>query len=118
MNEKRRHIRVFPEPINPVEIHIMGDGFIDIFKVTDISNGGARIFVPHHFEGCNINSKIKVLIKLPKIKSFTANAVIKHKLENNYNNDYYGIEFLYLSDEQTVILDNYVKTRTKQGAVI
>src|SRR3954471_21893733 len=46
---RRVHKRVRPRKDAPVEVQIVGDGFIEMVAARDISIGGLGIHVPHTF---------------------------------------------------------------------
>ena len=61
----RRPTRVRPLPGASVEVQIMGTNSLDILHARDISVRGVGVLVPHLFEGCDIDSRVELVVTLP-----------------------------------------------------
>jgi hypothetical protein len=115
MFNRRAHIRVRPKPGEPVEAQVIGDDFIDVFLVRDISSGGIGFFVPHGFAGCNLDVKVQVVITLPHERSFIALGIIRHLTADGHG---FGVQFAEIADEDRRRIETYVARRAKEGAEV
>ncbi len=106
MENKRRYIRVRPHEWAPVEIQLNGVDFLDILYAEDISEGGARINVPHEFSGCTIDAAIDLVITLPEYRSFKARGRIRHV---GNTRTAFGVEFISLEESSRQQLRGYVQ---------
>ncbi len=111
---RRRHPRVEPAPGKPIEVHIVGDGFLDVFRAADVSVGGVGIRVAHDFRGCNIADPVELVIKLPGAKSFTARGVIRHRSDLPLGH-VYGVQFTRVSDSGKRLLADYIDQRVSKA---
>jgi len=118
MDNKRKEERVVPSDQEPVEVQIIGDGFIDILTAKDIGPGGVGIYVAHGFQGLNIVCDVEVIISIPREKSFKARGVIKHKrrLSNHDSEqqDFFGILFTQIYNKHRQLLERYVAERLNE----
>lgn len=107
--EKREHLRVTPRPDSPIIIDINGENFVEILHAQNISIGGISVFVPHGFQGCEINKQVNLVIKLPKPikKSFCVAGKIKHLSHN-----YFGVDFIALGEENRTRIEKYIAHMT------
>jgi CheY-like chemotaxis protein len=80
---------------SPVRMDIMGDGFVEIVQVIDLGPSGAKIYAPHQFVGCDINSEIQVIITFPGKQPFQVKGKIKHFTGEDKKT--FGVEFINLS---------------------
>ena len=113
---KRKKIRVLPDPQNPIIINLVGGNFIDILKAKDIGEGGLSVYVPYQFEGCITNREIELIITLPGVRSFKTRGMIRHKGEKQ--GFYFGIAFTYIDKIYLETLKDYIKTRADQGHIV
>lgn len=112
--DPRKVVRVTTTSSDPVEVQIMGHGFLDFFTVRDISGGGMGILVPHRFQGCNLKHEVELLISLPAERPFLAKGVIIHREE--VGKDFFGISFTELRRSDRMRIDQYVARRLEQSA--
>lgn len=117
MADLRRHARVYPDPTNPVEVQIMGKGFLDIIYARDVSLSGMGIEVPNKFEGCNINLPIELIITLPPENCFKASGIIKHTAVLA-KKGIFGVEFTSIQKGHENDISSYVKQRIEAGAEV
>ncbi len=117
MTEQRKSIRVYPEPDNPVEIQIMGEGFLDIFYARNISERGMGIEVPYKFEGCDIDKPIDIIITLPPEICFKARGVIKHSNAELTSRGIFGIELTSFEKGHEKDIKKYVDEMIEKGRV-
>lgn len=93
----------------------MGTDFLDVLEARNISVGGMKIIVPHLFKGCDINSPVDVIIKLPQRKSFKARGLIKHIHGNQKSDGSFGFKFTEISESDREAVDRYVQKRLLEG---
>lgn len=108
-------LRVRPDPQRPVEVQVMGPGFIDVLHARDVSESGLGIFVPHGFAGCDVKQGVDLIVKLPDKPSFSAAAVLRHRTTEG-SRSFFGVELTRVSDRARQALREYVETRQKAGA--
>lgn len=79
-SNRRQNIRMQPETGRPVRIDINGENFLDIVHAMDLSTSGARIAVPHGFEGCRLDKMVSLVVDLPEpiSTSFVTLGSIRH----------------------------------------
>ncbi len=105
IKNKRRFFRIRPDVDAPVKVDINGDGFIEIVKAIDISEGGIRISVPHRFAGCHVDQPVSFIISLPQPlnQHITLEGRIKH-----VRNDSFGVRFTHVDDRARATLRSYI----------
>lgn len=110
-SDRRRHLRVVPERIQPVWVDINGANFIDILNVVDISEGGVGVRVPHGFSGCILNQPISFVLTIPQPKHVLLQGYgrIKH-----ISGDRFGISFSNMSYEVTTQIREYIALHIKE----
>ena len=107
MSESRRVAgRAHPKPDEPVEVQLMGDGFLDIFEARDISTTGVGIIVPYRFEGCALRSPVELVITLPRTEPFLVKGRIVHRTK--VDSEFFGVEFIELGEGQRSEIARYV----------
>lgn len=113
MAEKRRGTRVAPRELEPVEVQIMGEGFLDILHAKDIGESGISLFVPPHYSSAQSKKEVTLIIAVPGFRSFEAGGVIRHTgiKVHERNRRCFGIQFTKIAPEHQKLLDNYVKKR-------
>lgn len=102
---RREYVRVAPDRRAPVRVDINGNDFIEVTNAVDISEGGVRISVKHHFAGCHVDLPASVVIYLPApvARHFTARGRIRHVL-----GDSFGVQFIGLNPAHRALLREYV----------
>lgn len=110
--EQRRDTRVLPAPGKPVEVQIMGSGFLDVFRARDISVGGVAIFDPHQLEGCDIAAELQLIVTLPGGRPFLARGSIRHV---SLAKSVFGVQFTDLPSKHRAALEQYVEARLREG---
>ena len=101
--------RVRPLPGRPVQVQIVGSHSIDVLNARDISVTGIGVFVPHRFEGCDIDAELELVVTLPGQKPFVARGRIRHETRRNASS-FFGLQFLHLSKDQLARLREYVRS--------
>jgi PilZ domain-containing protein len=107
------------DPSAPIRVDIMGNGFLDVLHARDISRGGLGIRVPHGFEGCDIDSKVELIITLGRARPFKAKGVIRH-YSKTVKDHVFGLEFIALAPEQLEAVEAYIQAclrRRSRGAM-
>ena len=74
-------------------MQIIGGNSIDILHARDISATGLGVFVPHGFEGCNLDEEVELVITLPATRTFMARGIIRHITQRGQPEQYFGVEF-------------------------
>ena len=109
----RKYVRVEPEEGNPIRVDINGDGFIDVFNATDISQNGIGVQVPHKFADCKTQSEVSLIISLPPPTSHNirVNGVIRH-----VDSQQFGIMFTDITLDDQEKIREYVHFRLRPTA--
>ncbi len=112
--DKREYFRVSPERGAPVRVDINGNGFIEVVKAVDISEGGIRIVVPHRFEGCQTGLPVSLIVCLPNPinKQISVKGKIKHVI-----NDSFGVQFIDLDDKSRAEVRRYIGMEIKNRSL-
>jgi c-di-GMP-binding flagellar brake protein YcgR len=105
---------VKPHSAQPIEIQVLGNGFIEVLKARDISVGGIGVYVPHGFAGCDINSELQILVKIPGTKPFLTQARVRN-LGKGSDSAFFGVEFVNLSAWGKERVERYVSQRLAEG---
>jgi c-di-GMP-binding flagellar brake protein YcgR len=114
---RRAHVRVRPDPRAPVEVQIMGDGFLDIVRARDVSAGGVSVYVGHNFDGCNIEAEVELVVKLPQQKPFVVRGVVRHRSTVGDRRTF-GVEFRDMPPEKAAQIEAFVKQRVAEGGAV
>lgn len=106
----RKYVRVEPEEAFPIRVDINGEGFIDVFNATDISQNGIGVLVPHKFADCKTQSEVSLIITLPKptTQNIRVNGVIRH-----VDSQQFGIMFTDITPEDQEKIREYVHYRLR-----
>jgi hypothetical protein len=107
--DARPELRVCPTPGAPVEVQIVGPNSIDVLRARDVSQNGVGVFVPHRFEGCEIDSDVQLVITLPGVKTFLARGVIRHVTGRGRSGEYFGVQFTEISERHRDELHEYIE---------
>jgi hypothetical protein len=105
---RRSHPRVRPSLGQRIEIHIMGDGFLDVLSAYDIGTGGVAVSVPHDFRGCDIDEPVNLIIKLGSDRPFAAQGIIRH-LSQNAGGHMFGVQFTSIAPQHVETIRRYVE---------
>ena len=74
-------------------MQIIGGNSIDILHARDISATGPGVFVPHGFDGCDLDEEVELVITLPGTRTFMARGIIRHVTQRANPEQYFGVEF-------------------------
>lgn len=113
IKENREYVRVGIEEDYPLEVHIMGDAFLDVLFAKDISVSGVGVHVHHRFRGCNIDNEVDLILKLVNEEPFKAKGIIRNKkeIEDSPDKGYFSVEFTDIANQSTSIIDGFVRER-------
>ena len=102
---RRKNTRLRPEEGHAIRIDINGENFLDVVYALDISVAGARIAVPHRFEGCRLDKMVNLVINLPDPvnSSFVTLGSIRH-----LSGRAFGVKFVGLENADYRLLRDYV----------
>ena len=108
---RRKFVRVTPEPDAPVRVDISGADFIETIKAVDISENGVGIIVQHGFHGCHVDQPATFIIHLPQPinKFFRVEGMIRH-----VRNHSFGVRFTNLSDKSRALVRQYIALGIKK----
>ncbi len=100
--------RFTPLPAHPVEVQIVGHNSIDILRARDVSMTGISVFVPHRFEGYDIDSEVELVITLPEQRSFLLGGRIRHSTDHADVSHFFGLHFTRVTSEIRERLQAYL----------
>ena len=100
--------RYRPRSAHPVEVQIMGPHLLDVLKARDISTTGIGVFVPHRFEGFNLDTQVELVITLPRQRPFVTQGRIRHATERGGESPFFGVQLTQLSRAQRDALESYL----------
>jgi len=108
----RKDYRVIPKELEPVEVQIMGEGFLDILTAKDIGESGLGVFIPTGYSCADIKYEVDLIITIPGFKSFEAGGIVKHTCAEAEKTDLrsFGIYFTRIKPEHKELLTRYVQT--------
>jgi hypothetical protein len=110
-------LRVRPEPHRPVEVQVMGNGFLDVFNARDVGQTGLGILVPHGFEGCDLLGDVKLIVTLPGSPSFFAEGNLRHRTRHGALS-FFGVELTRISQSDRLKLRAYVTARHAEESAL
>ncbi len=103
-------VRVRPEHDRPVEVQVMGPGFLDVFHARDVSQTGLGILVPHGFEGCDLLGDVELIVTLPGVPSFSASGMLRHRTRHGALS-FFGVQITRMAERDRRALRAYVTAR-------
>ncbi len=105
--ERRKSKRVMPEPHNPVEVQVMGNGFLEGVNAVNISVSGVGIYLQHGLDEVYVGSKVEIILSLPNCRPVFLRGRIRH-LKGYDDPRYIGLEFTRLPPNVETLLELYV----------
>jgi hypothetical protein len=105
--DRRRHMRVVPDPARPVEVQIMGPGFLEIVDALNVSVGGIGVFIPHGLDVEYLNKPVEVILTLPRCRPVHLRGIIRH-LDGYSDPCHLGVEFARLTEAVQAALERFV----------
>jgi PilZ domain len=106
--ERRTRSRIIPTSANPAELQLMGEQFMEMPEIKDVSTSGLAIAVPHRFNGQTPNQEVDVLLTLHGQGTVQARGAIRHVSYARHNTVTFGVEFVKISDEDRDRIARYV----------
>jgi hypothetical protein len=107
--ERRRGDRIRPPSDKPAELQIMGQDFLEIPEVRDISENGLAISVPHRFNGHKPTQEVDLLLTLHGQGTVRAKGAIRHVSYTRYDTATFGVELVAIEDEDRDKIRRYVE---------
>ncbi len=104
----RTDVRVVPGRGAPVEIQVIADKSLDVLNARNVSETGMGVYVPHGFEGFDLEEEVDFVITLPRELSFLTRGVIKHRTDGGREGRHFGLHFTQISREHRNKLRRYV----------
>lgn len=87
----------------------MGDDFLEVLEVRDISVGGVGVCVMHRFEGIDAHQDIWLILSLPGESSMRIKGTIRHQRQVGAGGVLFGVQFDDLSRDHYDRIRAYVK---------
>ena len=112
---RRRHIRVSPNPREPIRVNINGENFLDILNAVDISESGIGLKVPHLFNGCVLES-VSFLIDLPIDSKAVAVQVRGNIL--HISGQQFGVEFSRMPHVESEKIKRYISEKIRKESMV
>ena len=103
-SERRHHPRVVPEPARPIEVQIMGPGYLEIVEATNIAVGGVGIFIPHWIASEYVDTRVELILTMPHCRPVHLRGIIRH-YDDEIDPARLGIEFLRLPPKVRSLLE-------------
>ena len=105
--DRRRHLRVVPEPGRPIEVQIMGPGYLEIVDATNIAVAGVGVFIPHWVASEYVDTPVEIILTLPRCRPVHLRGIIRH-YDDEIDPARLGIEFVRLPPKVRDLLERYV----------
>jgi hypothetical protein len=106
--ERRGKARHAPSAHKPAELQIMGQDFLEIPEVADISDSGIAIRVPHKFNGHKPTKEVDLLLTLHGQGTVRARGAIRHVSYTRNDTATFGVELVSVGDEDRGKIRRYV----------
>jgi hypothetical protein len=106
--ERRRGARVVPPRDRPAELQIIGQDFLEMPEVRDISDNGLAIKVPHKFNGHKPTSEVDLLLTLHGQGTLKARGAIRHVSHARIDTATFGVELISINEEDRHKLRDYL----------
>jgi len=106
--ERRRKSRVVPPTDKPAELQIMGQDFLEIPEVRDISENGIGISVPHKFNGHKPTKEVDLILSLHGHGTVRAKGAIKNVSYTRTNTATFGVELIDVNEQDRAKIRDYV----------
>jgi hypothetical protein len=107
--ERRRGSRIVPPSDKPAELQIMGNDFLEIPEVRDISENGLAISVPHKFNGHKPTQEVDLLLTLHGQGTVRARGAIRHVSYTRNDTATFGVELVSIDDSDRDKIRRYVE---------
>jgi hypothetical protein len=111
MEEELTAVR--PHPTAPIEVQLMGDGFLEVVHAIDISTKCVGIFLEHGIDDQQFGSRAEVILVLPRCQAVHLRVRICHQ-NGSSDQRHVSLEFLRLPPPAQSLLESYVARRQLQ----
>lgn len=108
LRERRRQSRIVPPSHKPAELQIMGEDFLEIPEVRDISENGLAISVPHKFNGHKPTKEVDLLLTLHGQGTVRARGAIRHVSYTRFDTATFGVELVAIDEGDREKIRRYV----------
>ena len=108
LRPNRTDLRVRPTKVAPVEVQIMGRGRLDVLRARNVSETGIGVYVPHGFEGCDLDEEVGLVLSFPGQRAFLARGIIKHRTDGGHEGHHFGLHFTKISRAHRAIIRAFV----------
>ena len=106
--ERRRGARVVPPSDKPAELQIMGEDFLEIPEVRDISENGLAISVRHKFNGHKPTKEVDLILTLHGQGTVKAKGAIRHVSYTRNDTATFGVELVDIEEGDRAKIRQYV----------
>jgi hypothetical protein len=106
--ERRRAARMVPPRDRPAELQIIGQDFLEMPEVRDISDNGLAIKVPHKFNGHKPTQEVDLLLTLHGQGTLKARGAIRHVSHARIDTATFGVELVAINEEDREKLRDYL----------
>jgi hypothetical protein len=106
--ERRRGARLVPPSSKPAELQIMGQDFLEMPEVRDISETGLAISVPHKFNGHKPTKEVDLLLTLHGQGTVRAKGSIRHVSYTRTDTATFGVELVSIDEQDRAKIRDYV----------
>jgi hypothetical protein len=98
-----------PDPDKPVEIQIMGPGFLEVVNAINVSVAGVGFFIPHGLDHEFLNKPVEIILTLPRYRPMHLRGIIRH-LDQRRDPCHLGVEFTRVPAAVETVLERFVDT--------
>lgn len=107
--ERRRRSRIIPPTHKPAELQIIGEDFLEIPEVRDISDNGLAISVPHKWNGHKPTQEVELLLTLHGEGTVRARGAIRHVSYTRSDTATFGVELVAIEENDRDKIRRYVE---------
>jgi hypothetical protein len=91
-----------------------GRGSLDVLRARNVSQTGIGVFVPHAFEGFDLEEEVELVITLPGERSFLARGILKHWTDGGRAGCHFGVHFTEMTRAQRAKVRDFVRRRQRE----
>jgi hypothetical protein len=106
--ERRGKARIVPTRDKPAELQIIGQDFLEIPEVCDISDSGIAISVPHKFNGHKPTQEVELLLTLHGEGTVRARGAIRHVSYTRADTATFGVELVAIDETDRSKIRSYL----------
>lgn len=93
----------------------MGPGRLDVLSARNVSQTGIGIYVPHGFDGCDLEAEVDLVITLPGERPFLARGLIKHQTNGGAEGRHFGLVFSEISQKNRAAIRGFVRSMSPRS---